>query len=331
MGEEYRPKPTGEGGKCGAISRFIFNWELVANITTQTLNKSIVRPYMQMIARLIEDHETIPVNISVSLRLLHKNMSLDPESSVPTRLHFVQTIEVTSKSEGWIEFDITPAVQSVWTTPKVKLPIIEVTLRMEVDCVNHRKVPLQFVNPAEVELHKTFRREKFTTLQPLLVVYLEDRLVKEKLYTEKMLADEEKEMALNGNMIDTNKTATRQKRAASLCGIQSYTVNFTELHLDYIISPLTMEVNRCTGSCSADVIDPHPTIATNHARIKASAKKLYDHRLFKSPNSTMYNYVHENPCCAPVEYESRFITIAFVGSVYQQLFPDVVAKRCGCR
>ena len=331
MSEEYRAKPTGEGGKCGAISRFVFNWELVANTTTQTLNKSIIRPYMQMIGRLIEDHETIPVNISVSLRLLHKNMSADPERSVPSASHLIQTIEVTTKSEGWMEFDITPAVQSVWTISEVKLLIVEVTLRMEVDCVNHRKVPLQFVNPAEVELHKTYRREKFTTLQPLLVVYLEDHLVKEKLYTEKRLADEEREMALNGNMIDVNKTATRQKRSATLCGIQSYVVNFTELHLDYIINPTTMDVNRCIGSCAADDIDPHPTIATNHARIKASAKKLYDYRLFKSANSTMYNYVHSYPCCAPIEYESRYITIAFVGSVYSQLFPDVVAKRCGCR
>ena len=331
MDSKHRPKPTGEGGRCGAISRFVFNWEAVANITHMALNKSIIRPYVQIIDRLIEAEQIIPVNISVSLRLF-KNGS-DDASASSDEFHFIQTVDVESKSDGWLELDITHAILSVWTPYSHQLPIIEITLRMEVDCVRHKKVPFQFANPAEVELSKTFRRGKFTNLQPLLLVFLEDRLVKDKLYTEKKLVEEEKEIARNGNYtIAVNETAARQKRSAStLCRKEYFTVNFTELHLEYIIAPPILNISKCAGSCSDYIIAPHPTIATNHARIMASAKSLNDNQGFKSPNSTMYGLNHKNPCCVPVEYEARYLTLYYVGSLHHQLFPEIVVKSCGCR
>ena len=45
---------------------------------------------------------------------------------------------------------------------------------MEVDCVSDMNIPIQFVNPAEVELNNTLLREQCNNLQPLLLVYFDD-------------------------------------------------------------------------------------------------------------------------------------------------------------
>lgn len=331
VNNEFRPKPVGEGGKCGAISRFLFDWESVANSTDISLNKAVIRPYMQVINRLINENEAIPLNISVSLQLFHRNMPVNSSASSPIH-HFVRTIDVTSNSDGWLELDITAPIQSIWSPTSMQLPIVEITLRMEVDCINHSKVPVQFINPAEVELYKVSRREKHTKLQPLLVIFLEDKVVKMKLKDENMLKEEEVMEASDGADISRTiaNNARRRRSSTPTCAITDFTVNFTQLGLDNVVLPVTLNIGQCSGDCSHHAILEHNQ-ASNHARIIANAKSLNDDGSFLSDNSTMYYQNHENPCCTPLTYAPAYILLKVSGSYKNQLYLNMIATRCLCK
>ncbi len=332
---EYRPKPTGEGGKCGAIGQFIFDWESVANITSVSLNRSIIRSYVQVINRLIDDNEVIPVNVSISLQLFHKNMTAN-ETEQPhpsSKFQHVATINVTSESDGWLELDITSSLLSVWSPSCKQLPIIEVTLRMEVDCLTHKKVPFQFINPAEVELFKTFRRQKYTKLQTLLLVYIEDQDVKQKLKEEEKLKKEEVKDTIDG--LDVSKNTqhgeNRRKKQASICERQNFVVNFTQLFLNNIAWPSVMNIGQCAGDCTHYGITGH-NLATNHARLISNAKYLDDNDAFFTKNETMFYQHHKNACCTPIRYASVYMILYIEGAGYKsQLFSNMKVTECSCR
>lgn len=335
---EHRDKPTDGGGKCATISRFIFDWEAVANVTHMNITEGRIRPYMQVINRLIDEDETINVTFSISLRLLNRNGTIanvtGTSSASSTSERFViQTIPITRKSNDWLELNITEAVLSVWTEYDHQPPQIEVTLRMEVDCVEYKKVPLRLINPAEVDLSTPVRRQKHTNLQPLLVVFLEDNLVKKKLLNE----EEEAAEVLDGADITQERDddiGARRKRSIKrdACKKENFTIVFADLRLDNILTPRLVNIGRCSGDCSHGAIKLNRYIATNHAKIIASAKTLNDRHEFNSKNSSMYLQSHKDPCCVPTEYKSLFLLLQYTaGALKQQLFPDFIVSKCGCR
>ncbi len=290
---------------------------------------------MQVISRLIDDNEIIPVNVSVSLQLLHRNITAnysDIPPSTSSKFQLVETVNVTSASDGWIELDITPSMLSVWSPTHKQLPIIEVTLRMEVDCLIHKKVPFQFINPAEVELYKTFRREKYTKQQTLLLVYIEDEVIKQKLKDEEKLKKEEIKDAIDG--LDISKTTetgeNRRRKQASTCERQNFVVNFTQLFLDNIAWPAVLDIGQCSGDCSNYGISGH-NLATNHARIISTAKYLHDIDGFLSTNSSMLYQRHKNACCTPIRYSSTYLILSYAGSYKSELFPNMKVTECSCR
>ncbi len=337
---EHRAKPTGEGGKCGAIGRFLFNWESVANTMSVALNKSIIRPYLEVINRLIENEEVVPVNISVSLQLFHKNMTVDNSSNTTTNTSFqlVQTINITRESNGWLELDLSPSILSIWSPTCKQLPIIEVTLRMEVDCIHHKKVPFQFINPAEVELFKTFRREKHTKLQSLLVVYLEDQVIKQKLQEEDILKVEEVKEAIDGADISktTRPKENRRRRRQTdkpTCKPKDFSISFNQLLLDNILWPRVINIRQCVGDCSHHGIAQHND-GTNHARIISSAKHLNDINGFRPPRNgtfSMEDQPHKDPCCTPIRYSSVYIVRVIDKDIMVHLFPNMKVTECSCR
>lgn len=330
---EYRQKPSGGGGRCASISKFIFNWEGVANKTQVDLTQARLRPYMQVKERLINVDEIINVNFSVSLRPLSGPVSeLDLSSH---KFFLVETVEISQNSNMWIELNITETMRHVWTMDEIKPPVIEVVVRMAVDCINHKKVPIQLINPAEVRLTTPSRRQKYTNLQPLLAVFLEDSNVK-KLLMEHSLTKEE---GKTGADITEGRSMSvgRKKRSHPLyqdpnvCKMENFTVNFFDLGLGSIVKPLSVNIGRCSGDCSHGTIKLRRLIATNHAKIIATAKVLNDRRGFKSTNSSMYSQSHRNPCCVPTEYNAIFLLIKKPDSFRHQLYPEFIVSRCGCR
>ena len=329
---EFRPKQArDEGTECGANGTFIFDWEAVANTTSIALNKSILRPYMQVVSQLFRDTNVIPVNISISLQLFYKNMTMGSDSAVDALFRLVKTVNVTSESDGWIELDITSSILSMWSPTCKQSPIIQVTWKMEVDCVSHMNIPIQFVNPAEVELNNTLLREQCNDLQPLLLVYFDDGDLKQVIMgREKLIKEEEKIDNRDRNDAESPLSNRRKKRHNNIgCRVVDYMVDFIDIYMPYMVTPARLNIRRCTGSCNEYYIVS--ARATNHSSILTAAKYYNDHRYFQRSDSIMYNEQHSWPCCAAIGYRSIYVTIRYNGSYKLILYRDGVVTKCGCR
>ncbi len=324
---EFRGKPVGEEEtECEAIGRFLFDWEDVADTMSLTLSKSILRLYVQVVSELLEeDGEGIPVNISISLQLYYKNMMLG-NSSTPFQL--VKTVNVTSDSEGWIELDITSSVSSLWSPMYKQLPIIEVLLKMEVDCVQHMKVPIKFVNPAEAEVENVVLRAQCVNQQPLFLVFFDDIMLKQVLKDEEKLAEEKKNL-------DANPLTQRRKKRffrRDNCVLGNFTLHFNELRFEAeFLSPKLVNIRVCLGSCSYfDVFGQYPR-PTYHAYMMAAATYHKNSNLYKTPGSVMYRENHKEPCCSPIKYYSTYLITSVNRHIRMLLYPDMIAAECDCR
>ena len=66
----------------------------------------------------------------------------------------------------------------------------------------------------------------------------------------------------------------REKREGRGCHLEDYVVNFHNIDLTYVLAPFEYNARRCVGSCSHSVLRYQGHLATNHAKIMASAVAL---------------------------------------------------------
>ena len=336
--EQFREKPASEG-RCKSVSRYLFSWDSVIKSSIPPeripLKEGRLRPYLQVINRHVEGGKVVPVQLSIELNtFIGGNTTAAPSRSSYAQL---QSINVSSESNGWLELDITTAVSQVWP-PTENQTLVEVRLIAEVDCDTNRKVPLNFVNPAEISLERTTRREKHLDYQPLLLVFSDDGHVKEQIakgQEEIEMGDETFEVQ---GAEDIDKRRRRQVSPENdPCRVENFTVNFEDLGLHNIIVPQWANIKRCAGNCSHPALKAasDPNLATNHAKIMASAQILYILQRFQD-GSSMYTVEPKEPCCVPGEYSPKYLirqqhTEGTDFAIELKLFPNFVVERCGCR
>ena len=334
----YREKPASEG-KCKSVSRYLFNWDSVtkSGIAPERipLKEGRLRPYLQVINRHVEGGKVVPVQLSIELNIfVGGNTTAAPSRSSSAQL---QSVNVSSESNGWLELNITSALSQIWP-PTENQTLAEVRLIAEVNCDTFRKIPLNFVNPAEIPLERATRREKHLDLQPLLLVFSDDGHIKEQI------AKGQEEIEMGDESFEVRGAEDfdrRRKRQISAeddpCRVEDFTVNFADLGLRNIITPLSTNIKRCAGNCSHPALKEasDPNLATNHAKIMASAHILYVLQKFQN-GSSMYIIEPKEPCCAPVEYSPKYLirqqhTEGTDFAIELKLFPNFVVERCGCR
>ena len=334
--DRHRAKPVNEE-KCKTTTRYLFNWDSVTNSVPPEripLTEGLLRPYLQVINRHVDEGEVIPVHLSVEINLFIGNGATANKSSLVQ----LQSINVSMESNGWLELDITPALSEVWP-PTENSTVAEVQLIAEVDCEMFKKVPLNFINPAEIPLNKPTRRERHMDLQPLLLVFSDDSHVKEQIAKGEQEVDMSDESFTVDGVEDyeKRKRRRRQNSASDACHIEDFTINFADLGLSDIVTPESVNIRRCSGSCSHSHLkeSQHQHLATNHAKIMASAKLKHTIQLSKN-GSSPYSVEPKEPCCSPVEYDAMYVlkeqhTRETDFAIELKLYPNFVVKSCGCR
>ena len=329
-----RVKPTNEG-KCSSISRFVFDWDIDSLSHTQGffLTSALFRPYMQVIARRFQVEGPVKVDFSVTLRQFENN-SLN--STLQSTQRHLKSLNVTTESDGWLELDITDALREIWP-PREDIPL-EITLKLQVNCQVQKKVPVTFINPAEIPLAQTMRRERHLELQPLFVVSVNDHQIKAKIESEKRKLAAQ----LNGSTIELTEDTSKRKRSAKsttvaaaypyTCKLENFTVNFADLRLNHIISPTQINIQRCSGGCAHSNIKFNKTIASNHAKLMASARERYQQPNNNlPPNATLYMSEPGVPSCVPTSYESVYLMLQHPNRLQLSVFSHFVVTGCGCR
>ena len=309
--------------RCSTVSRYVFKWagitEKIAemikfNKPIPAIQSGILRLFLQTIPRLLDDNST-EVNVTVTANLFNGSYYNSSESIFAGE-HY---LDVSADSNGWVELNITEGLQGLWP-PTVENSEIEFVVRSEVNCVDKKKVPATFVDPAEIPLEQKNRRQRHLNLQPLLVVYISDD------YLRQQLVDEGSNQTGDGESLSLGEPQRRRRSTFKSCDVEDFSVSFRDLGLEHIIAPYSANIRQCSGSCSHTAIKRNPSIASNHAKVMASA------HLVSLLNGDLYTNDPEEPCCVPTKYSSINLLIQHRNLALElSIFPDFIVETCGCR
>ena len=289
-----------------------------------SVKNSILRAYIQPIGRHIPNNET--VNVTLTTRMVPRNKNTTTNSSDWSNSIFAgqQVISVSHSSDGWAELNVTEGAIEIWPLRK-DYTEVQVIITAEVDCINQKKVPFNFVNPAEIPFEKPLRRERHLPIQPFLVINADNEITKTVLQQQ-----QEQDVAgqgdygsdyINEELYSDTSTHSKRQTIAS-CSRSNYIVDLVELGLPHIVFPRELNISKCSGTCNNRATIS--TLGTNHAKIMAHIYNLEQ----SSPPVTA-----TLPCCVPTKYEVVHMIMAAEDSTATgvQSFNELVATECGCR
>lgn len=305
--------------RCSSTYKFVFELDPAAGQGNKSLplTKVRLRVYKESIDRHILNGIPIAVNVSALLRLTPKDSDAEQTLTNGTSWEFLRTIEVATRSDGWLEFELGQQLEAPIWGPVVGRHTVDITLKFSINCNKQRKVPLKIINSATIGSGKKLR------YQPFLVVFLDDIEIKRMIETEPISVLEDNEAILSEEYYSRAKRQSGNR----LCQLKDFRVDFRELNFDSIIYPQFINIKQCVGGCSLNNLQVSVHIATNHARILTSAYHIYQER------GSSQMPAPKEPCCSAISYKPAYLLSYNVinGRLENNLEPDMVVKACGCR
>jgi hypothetical protein len=330
--ENYREKPV-RNAKCEAYTQYVFQWSSAAEQIESSLldvGSSKLRAYIQILNRHIGEGGTVDVNATVLMVPRHNttaNMTDWSEAVVAGQ----QVITVSRGSDGWVEFNVTEGVREIWPL-MTEFSEVQVIIKAEVNCAGQKKVPFNFVNPAEIPLEQENRRQRHLDFQSFLVVFADNREIQAALHqTDDVVTgatgDDSTNITFRGlgeELFPENPT--KRSATSDECSIERYVVDLHELGLTYILAPQTLNISKCAGNCnSRNTIN---RLGTNHAKIMMA---IYNAEVNADPPVDEISATA--PCCVPTEYRIvYFLMVTQDGTATGiKSHNHLVATKCGCR
>ena len=83
----------------------------------------------------------------------------------------------------WLEMNITDGIRklNVSLSHEEYLLMVKVVFKLDVFTKQYKKVPLKVVDPAHISLEDKERRQKNLSVQPMVILYLDEPEVKEQM------------------------------------------------------------------------------------------------------------------------------------------------------
>ena len=295
-----------------------------------------MRAYTQIINRHIGQNETISVNLTVTMIPRNNNETTnisDWSEGVYAGQH---NLTIAQGSGGWIELNVTEGAEVVWPLMK-NFTEVQVIIKAEVNCANQKKIPFNFINPAEISLEHENRRLRHLDIQPFLVIFADNK------ETRALLQQETEEVA-TGQGEESNSTfpdigdmlfpsSAPSKRSSDLaddspCSLSTFVVNLHELGLTNVQAPLELNISKCSGGCTDRLTVNR--LGTNHAKIMAS---IYNREQLELQSNPDYEVTATPPCCVPTTYSVVTFLISTLDGTATGLksHNHLRATACGCR
>lgn len=332
--ENYREKPI-RNTKCTTYTQYVFQWSSVEEqIESHLLDveSGKLRTYVQTINRHIPTGSLVDVDVTIFMIPQH-NLSSNNSINITDFSEWViagqEVLTVTTDSDGWVEFNVTDGAKEIW--PLIpSYTEVQVIIKAEVNCGGQKKVPLNFVNPAEIPLEQENRRVRHLDLQPLFVVFANNRdtiEVLNKQDSEEVTGSTASENITLGRYIDETLLEEREKRSTiDECSIERYVVNLNALGLTQILFPTVVNISKCSGNCNnRNTIN---RLGTNHARIMMA---IYNSEVNAAP--PVDEITATAPCCVPTEYRVVYFIWQSIDDTATAVksHNHLVATKCGCR
>ena len=276
------------------------------------LQKGLLRTYMDVIRRYFKRQDAITVHFTSAFTI-----SEHGANSTMTVPGGEEEVRVTLDASGWVELNLTRGLREIQAISRKISSDVELTVTITVDCEANRKVPVTLADPATVPLTQSPRRLRLSKLQPMLMVFLSD----EQLKTE--IQQEAEPLPVEDNL----DIQERERRGSGGCHMEDFTVNFHNIDLTYVLAPFEYNARKCVGSCAHSVLRYQGHLATNHAKIMASAVAIKNYDPL-----TPFRTQPADPCCVPTKYESlSLLTLNDLNGLSYAVYPTMIVAGCGCR
>ena len=279
------------GESCTRVSQFVFSLGQLGEDIAE-VKKAVLRAYMQVTSG--KNH--VNVTITAILR--------DPQNN--TIDGGTVKIMCLNMSSGWMELEISELLQNLWSSKSPSEDAqIELTVNIKGSCEGLGRVPLHVINPAAVRSPR--RRQRLLKLQPLLVIHGEtnQKAATERANTMTMLTQTVGERA--------KRSLTGEKELA--CKLHPFNISFSELGLQSIILPHSVNFKYCSGACS------NPAITFRGMLFSRLSQN------FGSGGDEL-----PAPCCSPTGFKHLHTIVhdRMQGTFSIQIYANVIVTKCGC-
>ena len=307
--------------QCSTLTHYIFQWKPLSEVVSKrllSLESLYVRVYLQVDEQKVHKGEKFTVELTVDLRNASKPHTND--NHVCTSLtHELTLLEI---SDQWIEVDLTEAMKLLWPLEVKNSTEMAVSIKATGDCANRVKHPISFINPAEIPLSAELRNVSVASAQPLLLVFATDGVL-----------DQRYQRSHKPKPHPSNHTDRSTRSIVTKCQRQDHVVTFRDIGLTDIILPHSLNIGKCSGSCSDQKLREHRFLGTNHARIMSSVWTTQE----RSPalgQTVTSDGPADPPCCVPSTFNPQ--TALYMDeegpsfSLHRYFFNDLVVESCGC-
>lgn len=300
-----------------ALTSYIFQWHLLAKALSQksfSLKKLFLRTYLKVVDQRHTDNAKIMLTSTIKIYNGSKAQSSSHTHNNGTSIAQQSQEVILELCDQWIEINLTEAAKTLW--PQIASTTeVEVTVKAVVDCVDRIRVPFSFVNPAEIPLEYTETRDSSISNQPLLLVFANDEEMK--------LSDRD---SSNMNPHTTSTTDHSRRSISDICQRHDFVINFNDLDLRNI-TPLQLNIGKCSGSCSETNLRQRSSLGTNHAKIMSNIQS-------RVPNTVTMDGPATSPCCVPTLYYPQTYLLMLEESgtfTIRPHFKDLEVISCSCQ
>lgn len=234
----------------------------------------------------------------------------------------VLELSLTPQSGGWVELNVTKGIKSLWPLP-INHTEVEVTILTSSAC--HKRASVYFDDPTSISLSQAKRRQRLYALQPLLLVFLSDEVLKEEVMKQQANQNYGDDITVDDSTDEGTAPGRRRRSTSDECQVQDFHVSFADLNLQYVLAPAAYNAKKCAGSCSHQTLDQFKNLGNNHAKIMASAAVL------EQLNPGTFASDPKEPCCVPTKYDSLTILTPHEMSFKYVVYPNMIVQECMCR
>ena len=227
----------------------------------------------------------------------------------------VQEISLAQPSNQWIEVDLSEEAGKFWEQVKHSS---EIRISVEtgvMDCYNRIGSPAYVFNPAELPAEADEHRDG--AFQPLLLIFTNNNSTQLKPRNQ------------------VHNPSNRHKRShENSCAKHNHMIVFRDIGLTDVLIPSSLNIGKCSGSCSRTILRAHSSLGTNHARIMSTIKTTQDYSLEHGLLITTDGPA-TTPCCVPDSFNPRTALYmrddsASLG-IRTDYYKDLVVESCTCQ
>lgn len=319
----YRKKQQ-TGSQCSTHTHYIFQWKPLSealSVRPLSLDSIYIRVYLQLDQKNVDIGEKFTLEVTVDLR----NASKLYTNANSARASLTHELTLSEVSDQWIEVNLTDAVKQLWPQKVKNSTEMAVSIRATGSCMNEVSIPITFVNPAEIPPNTELRNSSVASAQPLLLVFATDDTLSQR-----------HQRSHNVKPHPPNQADRHTRSADNECQRHNHSVTFGEIGLTNVAFPHSLNIGKCSGSCSDQDLREHSSLGTNHARVMSSVRSIQD----SSPalgQAVTSDGPASVPCCVPSVFDPQTPLYMADGdgdssffSLHRSFFDDLVIQSCGC-